>query len=224
MQPTARPLSTSCRMVSMWAAVSRACASRTQAVADEHPDPAEALREPGQRALLHLIRHHQGVTLSVAVRRLRDAVPAPVPHDGEGVAGRRPEGQPLGPQRAWAVAALVKDRPEPGLGLVPRQVELHGDGLAPAVAVDANAIAAKIAEEHGHRVEREAVDAALEPRLERRAELGLEGLLEGPRAENARQLPPEGALAGGQPHDVLRQEVELAPRAVPVRLHRLAVA
>src|SRR5260370_39306348 len=145
-------LSTTRRMVPMWGAVSPDGAARPQPVAEEPPDPAGARREPGQRALLHLIRHHQGVTLSVAVRRLRDAVPAPVPHDGEGVAGRRPEGQPLGPQRGFTVAALVKDRPEPGLGVVPRQVELHGDGLAPAVAVDANAIAAKIAEEHGHRV------------------------------------------------------------------------
>src|SRR6266496_4364739 len=104
MQPTARPLSTSCRMVSMRAAVSRAGASRTQAVADEYRDSAEALREPGQRALLHLICHHQGVALADAVRRLRDAVPAPVPHDGEGVAGRRPEGQPLGPRGSAAAA------------------------------------------------------------------------------------------------------------------------
>src|SRR6266508_6401971 len=224
MQPTARPFSTSWRRISMRAAISRADPSRAHAVAYEHREPVQPLREPGERALLDVIREHQGVALAVGVRRLRDAVPAPVAHDRKGVARRGTERELPGALRGLAVPPLVEDGPEPRLGLVPRQVELHRDGLALPVAVDADPVAAKIAEEHGDGIEREPVDAASEPLFEGDAELGLEGLLEGPRAQDPGQFPPESALPGRQPHDVLREQVELASRAVRVLLHRFPVA
>ena len=87
----------------------------------------------------------------------------------------------------------------------------------------ADPVAAQIAEEHGDGIEREPVDVASKPLFESGAELGLEGLLESPRAQHPGQLPPEGALPVRQPHDVLREQVELAPRAVPVLLHRFPV-
>src|SRR6266850_7915948 len=108
MQPTARPFSTSCRMVSMRSALSRAGPSRAQAVADEHREPVEALGQPRERALLDVIREHQGVALAGGVPRLRDAVPAPMPHDGKGVARRGTEGQPLDALRGFSVPPLVE--------------------------------------------------------------------------------------------------------------------
>src|SRR6267143_5652928 len=196
MQPTARPFSTSCRMISMRSALSRAGPSRAKAVADKHREPVEALGQPRQRALLDVIREHQGVALAGGVPRLRDAVPAPVVHDRKGVARRGSEGQPLGTLRGLSVPPLVKDGPELRLGLVPRQVKLHRDGLALSVAMYADPVAAQIAEEHGDGIERELVDVASKPLFESGAELGLEGLLESPRAQHPGQLPPEGALPG----------------------------
>src|SRR6266436_2504488 len=211
-------------MVSMRSALSRAGPSRAQAVADEHREPVEALGQPRQRALLDVIREHQGIALAGGVPRLRDAVPAPVAHDRKGVARGGTERELLGTLRGFSVPPLVENGPELRLGLVPRQVELHRDGLAEPVAVDADPVAAEIPGEHGNGIEGEPADALSESLLESGAEFGLEGLLEGPRAQDPGQLPPEGALPGRQPHDVLREQVELASRAVPVRLHGFPVA
>ena len=92
--------------------------------------------------------------------------------------------------------------------------------LRRAVAVDADAIAAEIAEKHGHGIERQPVDAASEALLEGRAELGLEHVLQLPRPEDTREPAPVRPLLRGQPHDVLGEQVELAARARAVGPHR----
>ena len=89
-----------------------------------------------------------------------------------------------------------------------------------AVAVDADAIAAEIAEEHGYGIERQPVDAASEALLEGGPELGLERLLQLPRPEDTREPTPVCPLLRGQPHDVLWEQVELAARARAVGPHR----
>src|SRR5499427_10348411 len=162
--------------------------SLAQAVPDEHGQPMDALGEPGGRALLHVVGQHQRVALPVSVGGLRHAVPALVADHGEGIAGRGQEAQPLGAKRRLAVPSLVEDGAHVRLRFVPRQVELHGDRLAQRVPVNADAIAAEVAEEHGHGVEGELADAAAEALLEGGPELGLERVLQLPRDRKSTRL------------------------------------
>ena len=90
--------------------------------------------------------------------------------------------------------------------------------------MDADAITRLVANEDGHGVEVQSVDAASEAALERIPELVLETVLHGLGHQRACHLAPQSPLSARYAPEILREQDQPQPGAAAVGQHGIAMA